>query len=629
MADINYDPFNDVTDPDAAVAGINASIASLFPPSALNPFVTLDDLASIKQMNTARLLGRFTAGVGAVEEITIGSGLALSILGVLTATGGGGTLAATLILGNTSGANDIIMSTGQVIKDTVLFNQLNLNYLGQAALTSTAGVGIDAAVEAGFSYTGISNAGDQIGLQQYQIGVELFNDGTRNINNSWSTGTNAILNIGVSKLFGASFDDYQDISIQENTSIASIGNLVTAIRKPVFIGAKNVRVNLGVIGSVVLGGNWANALLSSNNTVYLGNTVNVNNAYVLPNAIAVATGYVMTYSAAGVASWQPNSSGTASLTSTQIGFGNVSNLMTSDTQMVWDNTSKRFQLGIPTIVAARASFQTSTALEYGLVLRSVNYRAALFIAEESGTGTPVVTMRNGSTFTGVADILSIDNFGHANTIGSANLIRFVNDVAGQIIIGKYGMIMTNVTPGVFTADHIWQTTNTTTGVIVERMRLTASGRLGIGTTTPTAFLDVPAYTNGANGINSIRIRAGAGVGPTTPNLGDISFNGTDFLVRAAARTDLMGRVLVGSANLNFALTANGASDDETVTVTGAAVGDSVAISVPVSNQVLNQGVSYTAFVSAANTVTVRFSNFSGAAVNPPSGNAFKATVFKN
>lgn len=41
-------------------------------------------------MATARILGRTTAGSGAVEEITVGSGLSLSA-GSLTATGGGGT----------------------------------------------------------------------------------------------------------------------------------------------------------------------------------------------------------------------------------------------------------------------------------------------------------------------------------------------------------------------------------------------------------------------------------------------------------------------------------------------------------------------------------------------------------
>lgn len=41
------------------------------------------------QMTTGKLLGRSTAGNGAIEEITIGSGLSLSA-GTLSATGGGG-----------------------------------------------------------------------------------------------------------------------------------------------------------------------------------------------------------------------------------------------------------------------------------------------------------------------------------------------------------------------------------------------------------------------------------------------------------------------------------------------------------------------------------------------------------
>lgn len=41
-------------------------------------------------MSTARLLGRYTAGTGAPQEITVSTGLNLSAGGVLTATGGGG-----------------------------------------------------------------------------------------------------------------------------------------------------------------------------------------------------------------------------------------------------------------------------------------------------------------------------------------------------------------------------------------------------------------------------------------------------------------------------------------------------------------------------------------------------------
>jgi hypothetical protein len=41
-------------------------------------------------MDTGKLLGRSSAGTGAVQEITVGSGLTLTA-GTLTASGGGGT----------------------------------------------------------------------------------------------------------------------------------------------------------------------------------------------------------------------------------------------------------------------------------------------------------------------------------------------------------------------------------------------------------------------------------------------------------------------------------------------------------------------------------------------------------
>jgi hypothetical protein len=53
------------------------------------------------QMNTSKLLGRSTASTGAIEEITIGSGLSLSG-GTLTATGGGGGASLGLIVASSS-----------------------------------------------------------------------------------------------------------------------------------------------------------------------------------------------------------------------------------------------------------------------------------------------------------------------------------------------------------------------------------------------------------------------------------------------------------------------------------------------------------------------------------------------
>lgn len=62
----------------------------------------LGQLASAINANlsSGKLLGRSTAGAGAIEEISIGSGLSLSG-GTLSATGGGSSTGATLYLNNT------------------------------------------------------------------------------------------------------------------------------------------------------------------------------------------------------------------------------------------------------------------------------------------------------------------------------------------------------------------------------------------------------------------------------------------------------------------------------------------------------------------------------------------------
>ena len=67
------------------------------------------------------------------------------------------------------------------------------------------------------------------------------------------------------------------------------------------------------------------------------------------------------------------------------------------------------------------------------------------------------------------------------------------------------------------------------------------------------------------------------------------------------------------------------SSDLTITVTGASDGD--VVSLGVSNAAMSANTCYTAWVSATNTVTIRFNNYSSIAVNPAQGN-FKVFVTK-
>ena len=97
--------------------------------------------------------------------------------------------------------------------------------------------------------------------------------------------------------------------------------------------------------------------------------------------------------------------------------------------------------------------------------------------------------------------------------------------------------------------------------------------------------------------------------------------GTSLSLGAGTR---LVRILAGSASLNFGNTAAQTSADLTITVTGAQPGDMLALGVP--NGSVNANSCFTAWVSAADTVTVRFNNYSAGAIDPASG-TFTALVF--
>jgi hypothetical protein len=71
------------------------------------------------------------------------------------------------------------------------------------------------------------------------------------------------------------------------------------------------------------------------------------------------------------------------------------------------------------------------------------------------------------------------------------------------------------------------------------------------------------------------------------------------------------REIVATANLDFASIAANVDGELTATVAGVKVGQVVSISAPS----LDSGLVATAYVSAANTVTVRVSNVTVGAIN--------------
>ena len=86
------------------------------------------------------------------------------------------------------------------------------------------------------------------------------------------------------------------------------------------------------------------------------------------------------------------------------------------------------------------------------------------------------------------------------------------------------------------------------------------------------------------------------------------------------------KYITATAALDFDSTLTNLSNDKTITLTGALVGESVILGVP--NAAVNANTCYTAWVSATNTVTVRFNNYSAGTVNPTSA-TFRVSVLQH
>lgn len=83
-------------------------------------------------------------------------------------------------------------------------------------------------------------------------------------------------------------------------------------------------------------------------------------------------------------------------------------------------------------------------------------------------------------------------------------------------------------------------------------------------------------------------------------------------------------ILTATAVLDFPSIAAGTIQALAITVTGAATGDAVALGPPSG---IEANLMWSGRVSAANTVTIRLLNISGAPIDPASA-TWRATVFK-
>ncbi len=156
----------------------------------------------------------------------------------------------------------------------------------------------------------------------------------------------------------------------------------------------------------------------------------------------------------------------------------------------------------------------------------------------------------------------------------------------------------------------------------ERIRISNTGSVGIGLTNPSAILHL---TSGTSSANTAPLKFTAGSNLSTPENGAVEYDGTNYFATSGGTRYVLTRTLTATTSLDFPNTSSQDYSDLTITVTGAANGDAVSLGVP--NGVIHGMTNYSAWVSATDTVTVRFTNYSGGSINPASS-SFRIAVIK-
>lgn len=358
-----------------------------------------------------------------------------------------------------------------------------------------------------------------------------------------------------------------------------------------------------------------------------------------PTGTAGATG------ATGATGLQTITVGTTTITSgnsQRIPF-NSSGIYTESANLVWDNANGRLGLGVTT---PKATIDVTGA--GGMVIRSdytiaspygglwtgwntgnstlISYTAAgnlgtISLVPSSTQGSIIMGAVASSTISEKLGVLG--NVVISNTtvsVGAAGYLEFNFNSKFGGNANNISRIQGNVESG-GGGGMLFQTGTSSAGAYSTKMVLSRSGFFVGGSTTPTAVLQLTGTTATA-GTGSLKINTGTLL--ATPEDGVIERDATNFYADVSTNRYYLTRTLTNTATLDFPNTSSNSSSDLTMTVTGAADGDVVAIGVP--NGSYTAGL-FVGFVSAANTVTIRFHNTSGGGVDPTSG-TFRASVIK-
>lgn len=143
------------------------------------------------------------------------------------------------------------------------------------------------------------------------------------------------------------------------------------------------------------------------------------------------------------------------------------------------------------------------------------------------------------------------------------------------------------------------------------------------TAVPTAKIHIGASVADAGGAS---LKIVEGTRQTSPEDGTINYVANNLEFVETSTVYILAKTLTATATLNFDLTAVN-SQDLTITLTGAALGDAVAIALDAGS--VPADITYFGWVSATDTVSIRCSRVGGGGAVDPASGTFRATVIHN
>ena len=435
------------------------------------------------------------------------------IFGVITEIGGGPTggigvtpsLSAVLNTDNISGPNDIVLSENQVLTSVTGSAFLSLDDFGDSNIFVLAS---DSSAQIGFS--GYSN-GSAVQMFNNQSGGFAYID-----SESIQITGQLLLELGAGS-------GYNLQALQNSTQSTSNNSFA---RSSLFLNTSDSSFDAGVINSVIIGG--SNLSATQSNTVYLGNNVNINNIYTLPNYDG-AIGQSIITDGSGNLSWGAPAAGLSDVLFIDNDSGVNSIIMGTSTSILSSNGGGQIDLDYGSTSSISLSTDNGSFLKSYLILDNsdiiIDANGSLNIG--ASAGSVVIDNLQGlvygfdysSTFVNnsLVSKLYVDSlvssssgngtasqvafFTGTSSITSSSIFRYdgnVIDIGGDYGLGGGGRVIFNINNGDGFLTPI-------ASEISYGARISASYQLGLGASSSTGILiqSVADPTGDSIGINII------------------------------------------------------------------------------------------------------------------------------